>query len=99
LDQEIEGWMYARFLLAVLLWPATAALVAATLAGQGDPCRPSDWSFWTLVAVGFCAAGAVSASLRTRPAVALAIGVFAGLVIDVAFWFILLMRWVGSCTA
>jgi hypothetical protein len=91
--------MDTRLLVAVLLWVGTAALVAATLAGQGDPCHPSDWSFWTLVGVGFCAAGAMSASVRARVAAALAIGVFVGLVIDVAFWFLLLMRWVGSCTA
>jgi hypothetical protein len=91
--------MDIRLLAAVLLWAATAALAAATLAGQGDTCHPSDWSFWTLVAVGFSGAGAITASLRTGIAVALAIGVVGGLVIDFVFWFLLVARWVGSCTA
>jgi len=52
-----------------------------------------------LVAVGFGAAGAITASLRTRVAVALAIGVVGGLVIDFVFWFLLVVHWVGSCTA
>jgi hypothetical protein len=91
--------MDSQLLVAVFLWLATTALVAATLAGQVDTCHPSDWSFWTLVAVGFGSAGAITASLRTRVSVALAIGVLGGLVIDFVFYFLLVLRWVGSCAA
>ena len=72
--------MNTRVLLAVVLWLGTVALVVVTLAVSNDSCDAPDWIVWLLIGVGFAAAAATFMSLRTRVSVALAIGLFVGLV-------------------
>ncbi len=95
----ITGWMNTRVSLAVLLWLSTVALVVVTLAVSNDSCDAPDWVVWAWIGVGFAAAGATFTSLRTRVSVALAIGLFVGLVVGLAFWFLVAALWVGRCTA
>ena len=97
--ESITGWMNARVLLAVLLWIGTVALVVVTLARSNDSCDAPDWIAWALIGVGLAAAGATFMSLRTRVSVALAIGLFVGLVVGLTFWFLVVALWVGRCTA
>ncbi len=85
--------------MAVLLWLGTVALVVVTLAVSNDSCDPPDWIVWALIGVGFAAAAATFTSLRTRVSVALAIGLFVGFVVALAFCFLLVALWVGGCTA
>jgi hypothetical protein len=91
--------MSTRALVAALLWLTTSGLAVATFVDSGDPCTPSDWSVWTMAAVGFSAAAATFASIRTRPTVALAGALVAGTVIGGGVWLLALMRWVSNCTA
>ena len=91
--------MNTRVPLAVLLWLGTVALVVVTLAVSTDSCDVPDWIVWALIGVGFAAAAATFVSLRTRVSVALATGLFVGLVVGLAFWFLLVALWVGGCTA
>jgi hypothetical protein len=91
--------MNTRVPLAVLLWLGTVALVVVTLAVSTDSCDVPDWIVWALIGVGFAAAAATFVSLRTRVSVALAIGLFVGLVVGLACWFLVVALWVGGCTA
>jgi hypothetical protein len=97
--RPITGWVNTRVLLAVLLWLSTVALAVVTLAVSNNSCDAPDWIAWALIGVGFGAAAATFISLRTRVSVALATGLFVGLVVGLAFWFLLVALWVGGCTA
>jgi hypothetical protein len=83
----------------VILWIATATLVAVTLANDGDLCHPSGWKQSSWIVVAFLAAAAMFASLRARLAVKVAASVVAGALIGGGFWFFLVAQWVGACTA
>ena len=89
----------SRTLVALLLWLGTAALVVTTFVGQGDPCTPAAWSFWTWQAVGVAAAGAMFASLRWRLIFSVPVAVVVGGVVWAGLGFLLVASWVGACTA
>jgi hypothetical protein len=92
--------MNTRIPLAVLLWLGTVALIVVTLAASNGSCDDApDWIAWAFVGVGLAAAGATFMSLHTRMSVALAIGLFVGLVFGLALWFVVVALWVGRCTA
>jgi len=88
-----------RAIAAAILWIATVALVVVTLVEEGDLCHPSGWTQSSWVLVAFLAAGAMFASLRGRLIVKVMAAAVVGTLVGGGFWFVLVARWAGACTA
>jgi hypothetical protein len=99
-EHEVGPVSIPRAIAAAILSIATVALVVVTLVEEGnDLCHPSGWTQSSWVVVAFLAAGAMFASLRGRLIVKVMAAVVVGALVGGGFWFVLVARWAGACTA